>query len=157
MKLKEIYSSQNNKKPVISYEVFPPKDDTDGSKLEQLFVELHKLMDFSPSLISVTYGAGGSNQTESIEIIRRIKEELKSHLLLEDLSYVGNVGIESVNYYNDSRCESDCQYSQVYYFLTPFFDEKTGNWYYTEKTLYSAEIVNYICEFINKCDKKQKE
>ena len=77
MKLKEIYSSQNNKKPVISYEVFPPKDDTDGSKQEQLFVELHKLMDFSPSLISVTYGAGGSNQTESIEIIRRIKEELK--------------------------------------------------------------------------------
>ena len=86
-----------------------------------------------------------------------IKEEIKSHLLLEDLSYVGNVGIGSVNYYNDSRRESDCQYSQVYYYLIPFFDEGTENWYYTEKTLYLPEIVNYVCEFINRRDRKQKE
>ncbi len=86
-----------------------------------------------------------------------IKEEIKSHLCLEELSYVGNVGIESVNYYNDSRRESDCQYSQVYYYLIPFFDEGTGNWYYTEKTLYLPEIVNYVCEFINRRDRKQKE
>ena len=76
MKLKEIYSE--NTKPVISYEVFPPKDDTDGQKLEILFVELKKLMKYQPSLISVTYGAGGSNQTESIEIIKRIKSDLKT-------------------------------------------------------------------------------
>ena len=75
MKLKEIYSQ--GKKPVISYEVFPPKDDADGEKLKNLFEELNKLMVFSPSLISVTYGAGGSNRNESIEIIRRIKQELK--------------------------------------------------------------------------------
>ena len=74
MKLKEIYS--NPDKPVISYEVFPPKDDTDGVKLENLFEELYKLLEFKPSLISVTYGAGGSNQNESIEIIKRIKNEL---------------------------------------------------------------------------------
>ena len=70
---------------------------------------------------------------------------------------MGNVGIESVNYYNDSRRESDCQYSQVYYYLIPFFDEGTGNWYYTEKALYLPEIVNYVCEFINRRDRKQKE
>ncbi len=75
MKLKEIYSQ--GKKPVISYEVFPPKDDADGEKLKNLFEELNKLMVFNPSLISVTYGAGGSNRNESIEIIRRIKQELK--------------------------------------------------------------------------------
>ena len=76
MELKEIYSNRKSNKPVISYEVFPPKDDADGQKLEQLFVELKKLLKFKPSLISVTYGAGGSNQTESIEIIKRIKSEL---------------------------------------------------------------------------------
>lgn len=75
MNLKEIYNTQ--KEPVISYEVFPPKDDTDGEKLESLFNELNKLLDYNPSLISVTYGAGGSNRNESVEIIRRIKEELK--------------------------------------------------------------------------------
>lgn len=74
MKLKEIYSSNNNK-PVISYEVFPPKDDTNGEKTEKLFEELEKLADYNPSLISVTYGAGGSNRNESVEIIRRIKNE----------------------------------------------------------------------------------
>lgn len=74
MRLEEIYSE--TKRPVISYEVFPPKDDNDGEKLENLFAELKILKKFSPSLISVTYGAGGSNQNESIEIIRRIKEEL---------------------------------------------------------------------------------
>lgn len=74
MRLEEIYSE--TKRPVISYEVFPPKDDNDAEKLENLFAELNILKKFSPSLISVTYGAGGSNQNESIEIIRRIKEEL---------------------------------------------------------------------------------
>ena len=78
MELKEIYSNRKSNKPVISYEVFPPKDDADGQKLEQLFVELKKLLKFKPSLISVTYGAGGSNQTESIEIIKRIKSELNT-------------------------------------------------------------------------------
>ena len=75
MKLKYIYNQ--DKTPVISYEVFPPKDDTDGKKLENLFEELTKLLVFKPSLISVTYGAGGSNRNESVEIIKRIKEELK--------------------------------------------------------------------------------
>lgn len=74
MKLKEIYSNPN--KPVISYEVFPPKEDTDGEKIEALFVELNKLKNYNPSLISVTYGAGGSNQNESVEIIKRIKNNL---------------------------------------------------------------------------------
>lgn len=76
MKLKEIYST-NCIKPVISYEVFPPKDDADGSKLESLFAELNKLLVFNPSLVSVTYGAGGTNQNESVEILKRIKSDLK--------------------------------------------------------------------------------
>lgn len=73
MKLKDIYNSD---KTVISYEVFPPKDDIEGKKLSNLFEELHKLLEFNPSIISVTYGAGGSNQNESVEIIRRIKNDL---------------------------------------------------------------------------------
>lgn len=86
-----------------------------------------------------------------------IKAEIDSSLCLEDTNYIGNIGLGSVNYYNDSRCESDSEYSQVYYYLVPFFDEETGNWSYKEKTLYLAEIVNYVCEFINIRDKKQKE
>ena len=75
MNLKEIYTTKKQE-PVISYEGFPPKDDIDATKLEKLFDELKKLLVFNPSLISVTYGAGGSNQNESVAIIKRIKQEL---------------------------------------------------------------------------------
>ena len=74
MKIKEIYSS---KKPVISYEVFPPKDDDSGEKLENLMKELNLLKQYNPSLISVTYGAGGSTRCKSEEIVCRVKDELK--------------------------------------------------------------------------------
>lgn len=78
MKLKEIYSKSNTQNsPVVSYEVYPPKEDNDGKKLMQLFDELNILKKFNPSVISVTYGAGGSNQTESIEIIKKIKNDLQ--------------------------------------------------------------------------------
>lgn len=74
MNLKEIYKQ---KKIAISFEIFPPKNDTDGTKTNTLFNELEKLKQHNPSLISVTYGAGGSNRNESVEIIKRIQSELE--------------------------------------------------------------------------------
>lgn len=107
MKLEEIYLKE--KEPVISYEVFPPKEDFDGKKLEKLFSELKKLKQFNPSLISVTYGAGGSNQNESIEIISRIKNELKitpmphftcvstsEHNIKSYLKNIESLGVENI-------------------------------------------------------------
>lgn len=75
MNLKEIYLSKSE--PVISYEVFPPKDDADGVKMEKLFSELEILKHHKPSVISVTYGAGGSVHNESDKIVNRIKNDLK--------------------------------------------------------------------------------
>jgi len=73
--LRELYS-KNKSKPTVSFEVFPPKDDFDSLKVENLFKELSLLKEFNPSLISVTYGAGGSNRNQSLDIIKRIKNEL---------------------------------------------------------------------------------
>ena len=75
MKLKDIYSN-TNKSPVISLEVFPPKDDATGEKTISLFDELKILANYKPSLVSVTYGAGGVNRNESLDIIKCIKDEL---------------------------------------------------------------------------------
>lgn len=61
--LKEIYSQQ---KTVISYEIFPPKNDENKEKEEKLFNELRVLKEFAPDLISVTYGAGG-RQRKSVD------------------------------------------------------------------------------------------
>ncbi len=46
-----------DKKPVISFEVFPPKPDT---PIQSIYQTLDSLKDLKPDFISVTYGAGGS-------------------------------------------------------------------------------------------------
>lgn len=74
MNLTDIYNSD---KLVISYEVFPPKDDINDEKLHKLYSELNILKQYNPDLISVTYGAGGSNRNLSLDMISYIKDELK--------------------------------------------------------------------------------
>ncbi len=74
MNLKKIYEQTEI---VISFEVFPPKDDANGEKLEKLMSELEVLRRYHPSLVSVTYGAGGSTRGKSEEIVCRVKNELK--------------------------------------------------------------------------------
>ena len=74
MNLKKIYEQTET---VISFEVFPPKDDANGEKLEKLMSELEVLRRYHPSLVSVTYGAGGSTRGKSEEIVCRVKNELK--------------------------------------------------------------------------------
>lgn len=61
-----------NKKPVISMEVFPPKPDAPVDVINQT---LSKLSDMHPDYISVTYGAGGSNTKRNREVARRIVDD----------------------------------------------------------------------------------
>ncbi len=61
-----------NKKPVISFEIFPPKKDDALKNVDQT---LEILSSLNPDYISVTFGAGGSaNKNKTIELARRIKE-----------------------------------------------------------------------------------
>lgn len=70
MKLSEIYG--HGKVPV-SFEVSPGKD------LDAVITTIKELEKFSPSLISVTYGAGGSSGKErSPELVSRILKETKT-------------------------------------------------------------------------------
>jgi methylenetetrahydrofolate reductase (NADPH) len=61
-----------NHRPVFSFEFFPPKTE-DG--LKNLFEAVGELRSLRPDYVSVTYGAGGSTATKTIEIVSRIKEE----------------------------------------------------------------------------------
>lgn len=79
MRLSEIY--KNTQKPVFSFEVFPPKGDNLDKKIENLFYELSKLAELKPALISVTYGAGGSNRDTSLEIVKELKTHLKQPVM----------------------------------------------------------------------------
>lgn len=75
MKLSSLFEKNQNKAPVISIEIFPPKDPDFNIKKTNLYKELDKLNShFKPSLISITYGAGGSTCENSNVLAKEIKE-----------------------------------------------------------------------------------
>lgn len=65
--LKDIYKQ---KKPVLSFEVFPPKK---SDEIYNIYKTLDTLKTLSPDFISVTYGAGGSNSKKTAAIAAYIK------------------------------------------------------------------------------------
>ena len=70
MKISEIYSQ---KKRSLSFEIFPPKKD---SELKNIDATLEVLCQLKPDFISVTFGAGGSsNCNRTIELAKKIKYE----------------------------------------------------------------------------------
>ena len=66
MKTKEIFK----KKCCFSFEIFPPKR---NMPIESIYNTLEELSALNPDFISVTYGAGGSANSYTIEIASRIK------------------------------------------------------------------------------------
>src|SRR5204863_2200607 len=58
--------------PVFSFEFFPPKTEA-GER--NLYAALSDLRPLEPSFVSVTYGAGGSTRSKTIEIVKRIRDE----------------------------------------------------------------------------------
>lgn len=58
--------------PFISLEFFPPKD---IAQHEAFFQVVDKLSAIKPLFASVTYGAGGSSQDATLDIVTRIKQE----------------------------------------------------------------------------------
>ena len=52
--------------PTLSFEFFPPKDETGSTNLRN---SISELMALSPDFVSVTYGAMGSNQDSSIDVV----------------------------------------------------------------------------------------
>jgi methylenetetrahydrofolate reductase (NADPH) len=63
---------RNGGPPCFSFEFFPPKTD-DG--VDQLFATLRDLAELKPGFVSVTYGAGGSTQQRTLELVSAIKRE----------------------------------------------------------------------------------
>jgi methylenetetrahydrofolate reductase (NADPH) len=61
------------RRPCFSFEFFPPKDD---EGVERLFNAAAELKHDDPAFVSVTYGAGGSTRTRTIDIVKRVKKEL---------------------------------------------------------------------------------
>ena len=62
-----------HKRPVFSFEFFPPKTEKGE---EVLWRSLEQLAPLGPDFVSVTYGAGGSTRVRTIELVGKIKKQL---------------------------------------------------------------------------------
>ena len=69
MKITELFTK---KKPTISFEVFPPNE---LYSLDEVFGVIDELAKLKPDFISVTYGAGGSTRSRTVEIASKIKNQ----------------------------------------------------------------------------------
>jgi methylenetetrahydrofolate reductase (NADPH) len=69
MRIRDLF---HRNEPVFSFEFFPPKTEQGERALLKTIARLREL---EPSFVSVTYGAGGSTQDKTLEIVSRVKHE----------------------------------------------------------------------------------
>ncbi len=70
MKISALFADHGRK--LFSFELFPPKTDAGRLALERTIRDLAEL---SPAYVSVTYGAGGSTRTKTVELVQWIQQE----------------------------------------------------------------------------------
>jgi methylenetetrahydrofolate reductase (NADPH) len=64
---------ERRRQPLFSFEFFPPKTD---EGVDQLFEAISHLRELEPTFVSVTYGAGGSVRSRTVDLVTRIHREL---------------------------------------------------------------------------------
>lgn len=61
------------RKPFLSLEFFPPKERDTWPKF---FAEVEKLKSLDPLFVSVTYGAGGGTQANTLDVVTHLKRDM---------------------------------------------------------------------------------
>jgi methylenetetrahydrofolate reductase (NADPH) len=59
--------------PSFSFEFFPPKN---AEAVEQLLDTVSQLAELDPAFVSVTWGAGGGTRRLTVELVKRMREEI---------------------------------------------------------------------------------
>ena len=82
MKISKILKQRRQ---IFSFEFFPPKSD---AGFDQLYQAIENLKSWNPGYVSVTYGAGGSTRSKTIDLVGRIKHQIG----LEGMAHLTCVG-----------------------------------------------------------------
>src|SRR5438874_8941612 len=88
----------------LSFELFPPKT---PQGVANLFQHVARLVEFKPSFITCTYGAGGSTQELTLEIVARVHREFQLPVATH-LTCVGRT-VEQLRDYLRTAIESNVE------------------------------------------------
>jgi len=122
-------------KPTISFEFFPPKTEEGFSAL---FETIEHLRPLKPSYVSVTYGAGGSTRTKTLELCGRIQNEIGFNTVAH-LTCVGHTADE-IGQIVDQLWESG-----IRNILALRGDPQGGTWIKTPGGFdHADELVSYV-------------
>ena len=83
----------------VSFELFPPK--TEKGR-EALYENVVRLNSFKPSFFTCTYGAGGSTQTTTLDIVQQVKK-LTGLPVASHLTCVGSTVDDLVDYLAEAK------------------------------------------------------
>ncbi len=97
MKISQRITKQ--KCPFLSYEFFPPKNPGDWPAC---FTVVERLLPTNPLYASVTYGAGGSAQDTTLDIVTRLKKNFGLEMMAH-LTCVGATPTKIINFINKLR------------------------------------------------------
>ncbi len=86
----------------LSFELFPPKTEKGDAALMR---HLQALMQFSPDYITCTYGAGGSTQSKTIDVITQVKSTFDVPVA-SHLTCVGSTQDDLRQYLNNALAQN---------------------------------------------------
>jgi methylenetetrahydrofolate reductase (NADPH) len=84
MKLTDIWAAE--KRPTISFELFPARSEKAAERLDRA---ISALVGLKPNFVSVTFGAGGSTREGSLNLVKKLKDEMG----LEVIAYFAGYGL----------------------------------------------------------------
>jgi methylenetetrahydrofolate reductase (NADPH) len=103
MKISEIFK---NSKRTFSFEFFPPKDEISAVDFG---INVGQLLYLNPNFVSVTYGAGGSNQERTFSLVDYLQNKIglstmahytcvgsSKDKVAADMKYLQSIGIENL-------------------------------------------------------------
>lgn len=133
MKLNNLF---NEKKVVLSFEVFPPKP---TSSIETIYNTLEEMKGLKPDFISVTYGAGGSiTDNKTVELSSIIKEKYGIEAVAH-LTCISSTK-EEINYILDDLKKHNIKNILALRGDVPIQDAIKGDF------KYASDLIKYISE-----------
>lgn len=125
------------KKPLLSFEVFPPKKE---EEFTTAFQTLDALSILNPDFISVTYGAGGSKSKKTIEIASYIQ----NHLHIQALAHLTCVGSRKEDIVSICKELKNAGVSNVLALRGDRPQYMTDEQYRSREFTYASELIGFL-------------